>query len=236
MASLTRMILDYPYLLTVLIFLSLLLTGMHFLPAQRRSILLSAGLGAPCSLLALFVVPEYWKPKLIVALPVGLEDFLFSFVTGGISWLLFCAFRRISPEECANASPRAGRYVSCILSGALFFEGMRMAGFGYTGSIWISMYLFGGLFLFLKRPYGRAALGSSIAFAAVYALLLKGAIILWPETLGYWGADAAARQICGLPWMEIAWALGYGFTWPLFMAWVFDLDPEGLPTESKAYG
>ncbi len=235
MASLSTMILDYPYLLTVIIYLSLLFAGARRFPAQLRSILLSAGLGTPCSLLALFVVPEYWKPYLIVDLPVGPEDFLFSFATGGISWLLFCAIRRSSQEECMNTSPRAGRYISCVALGWIFYEGMRLTGFEYTLSIWISIYLFGGLFLFLKRPYGIAALGSSIAFAAVYALILKGALLLWPEILGYWGADAAGRQLFGMPWMEIAWALGYGFTWPLFMAWVFDLEPAGAykPLASK---
>lgn len=234
MDAMTGIVLDHPYLATMLVFLLLFVAGVCAFPTQRRSIMLSACLGAPSSILALFVVPEYWKPNLIIDLPVGLEDFLFSFVTGGASWLLFCACRPCSSDECRNIKPRAGRYVCCILVGWVFYEGMRLSGFGYAWSIWISIYLFGVYFLYLKKPFGPAAFAASLLFVMVYALLLKGALILWPETLGYWGGDATRRQFFGMPWMEIAWALGYGFTWPLFMAYVFDLETAGLSMKSKA--
>ena len=48
-------------------------------------------------------------------------------------------------------------------------------------------------------------------------------VLSWPHFIQQWNLPSLSGFIFGMPIEELVWALGFGFTWPLFMAHVFDV-------------
>jgi hypothetical protein len=81
------------------------LAGLWRAPHHRTPALVSAALCAPSAGFALLFVPAYWHPKLIVAIPVGVEDVLFSFANGGLAWLMIAG--ATAHSGCGSTPPRS---------------------------------------------------------------------------------------------------------------------------------
>ncbi|MDZ7697880.1 MAG: hypothetical protein U5R49_13465 [Deltaproteobacteria bacterium] len=97
-----------------MILLTVAMTGLGFMKAHRKPLLLSGLLSAPCSLTTFYFVPEYWRPVRLFDLPIGIEDTLFSFSTGIIAWFLVGIFYNGSTLE-TGLKPVLKRY--CVLGG-----------------------------------------------------------------------------------------------------------------------
>ena len=213
----------YPYLagcfFAVLFFIACILLSKE----QRRPMLLSALLFTPFALTAIILVPGYWRPKLFWDLIVGVEDVIFCFFNGGIVWLgssYFIKDRLLLPGKFR---PLMKRYIKYILYGSIACSVLFLMGFGFLWSTLGGLYILGFVLLFIQRRLWPLALCGTGTFLAFYSLILKLMFSSWPHFIQQWNLPSLSGFIFGMPVEELVWALGFGFTWPLFMAHVFDV-------------
>jgi hypothetical protein len=223
---------SYPYFLACIIFLLLFCFLFLLFPGQRRAMWLSAALSTPFSLATLFLVPHYWMPRRLGDLLVGVEDFIFSFATGGIAWVLAVFFVEGRIHLPREIKPSWVRYLACIVTGGLFIVVCRFLGLGFMMSTLLAIYCV-GLFLFIsQRRLWFLALGGGLSFLLLYVAIFLGFLYYYPHFLRQWNPGAILGLIGGVPLQELAWALGFGITWPLYMAFVFNVQvpkQKGVP-------
>lgn len=197
--------------------------------------LLSALLCSPFSLTSSFYEPEYWSPHRVWNLSTGMEDLFFSFTAGGVVWLFAVIFFRRRLILFPAPKPIWRRYWQCALyalAASLFFFWL---GWGVMKSTLVVLYGWGFSLLAFQKKLWPVAFWGGASFLAIHILMLKFFFSLCPHFLGQWNLAAVSAIIWGMPLEELAWALGFGFTWPLYMAYVFNVQvPErsGNPNES----
>ncbi len=228
MANILNLVVDsYPYFLGCLALLLIFIACLLLFPQQRRATWLSALLCTPCALTSLYLVPAYWMPTRLGNLMLGVEDVLFCLTTGGIAWItgVFRWQDRISlPREMKL---KWGRYLFFIAWGGLIFVMLWSSGFDLMGSTLGAVYAMGCSLLLLQRQLWFLALTGALIFLGAHSLVLLAFLNSSPHLLKLWNGTAVSGLIWGLPLEELAWALGFGFTWPLYMAYVFNVQvPE----------
>jgi hypothetical protein len=223
MTTLTAFAETYPYLagcfFAVLLFIACILLSKE----QRRPMLLSSLLFTPFALTAIILVPSYWRPKLFWDLVVGVEDVIFCFFNGGIVWLGSVYFMKDRLLLPGKFRPLMTRYIKYILYGSIACSVLFLMGFGFLWSTLGVLYILGFMLLYTQRRLWPLALCGTGTFLAIYSLILKLMFSSWPHFIRQWNLPSLSGFIFGMPVEELVWALGFGFTWPLFMAHVFDV-------------
>ena len=223
MTPLTTIAETYPYLLLCFFEVLLFFACILFSAEQRRPMLLSALLFTPSALSAIILVPGYWKPKLFWDLIVGVEDVIFCFVNGGIVWFVSAYFIKDRLLLPGKFRPLMKRYIKYTLYGTIIYYALFLLGFGSLWSTFGGLYLLGLMLLYTQRRLWPFALWGTGTFLAIYCLMLRLMFSSWPHFIRQWNLPSLSGFIFGLPVEELVWALGFGFTWPLFMAHVFDV-------------
>jgi hypothetical protein len=230
---------SYPYFLGCIILLLVFCCLFLLFPGQRRAMWLSAALSTPFSLATLFLVPHYWMPRRLGDLLVGVEDCIFSFATGGIAWVLAVLFMEGRIHLPREIKPSWVRYLACIVTGGWLIVVCRFLGLGFMMSTLLSIYGV-GLFLFIsQRRLWFLALGGGFSFLLLYAAIFLVCLYFYPHFLKQWNPGAILALIWGVPLQELAWALGFGITWPLYMAFVFNVqvrEQRGVPARPPGQG
>ena len=195
---------------------------------HRTTILWSAVFSAPTSFYTFLFVPEYWKPVRLGNAIVAIEDMLFSFSTGGIVW--FLAVQLVGSKYTVRPDIRrtVPRYLTLVVFGFILWV-TRELRLGVMYEALIGM-VFLGIVLIIRRPsLWRLPLGGCFGFAIFYALGLFVFLQFFPHFGGQWNHESLWNaRFLGLPLEELAWAVAFGFVWPLAMAYVFDARPNNL--------
>jgi hypothetical protein len=214
---------QYIYLGSLLFWMAIHAVSCIAFPSQRRPILTSSLFAVPQAAFALLYVPQYWNPRYIVNLLIGLENFVFCFLAGGLAWMaaVWAFHRRISFSYRIPLILK--RFSLCsligILMGALFyFIGFR----GYAVSLLI-MLIWGLILLIWRKNYSKLMVCGALTFTILFVFIFKSVEIVWPNLLSLWNL----KNLCGLglghiPLEEIAWAFFYGAVWPITVAWLLD--------------
>jgi hypothetical protein len=221
---------QYGYLASALMLLAVFLSGVIACPKQRVGMLLSACLGAPLALFAFFFVPDYWNPIRVVPFRMGPEDVIFSFSNGGTVWLLAVWLVRDRIKLGAKPTVVLERLVSCALPCLLLCLALRLSGATIMTSVLFTMSLLGVFLAWRRRDLLRISLAGAVGFVAFYFLFVNLVLTIWPECLRQWNAaNLSGRRLFRVPLEEVAWAVGYGFVWPLLTAYVLDAELVPVP-------
>ncbi len=211
-----------PYLSVSVALLTICISGMAAFRPQRRLIFLSALLSTPFCLYEIVFIPEYWSPfqedKFI-----GAADFLFSFSTGGIAWML--AAIGIKPELALSWKPLlfCRRYAGGAVLGVLFSLFLRLMGLKIMTAVLVSIVIGLLVLAWRFRRLRHFALTGGLGFAVFYFLLLKWMFSVSSGFPMQWNtAGLSGLDLWGVPVEEILWAAGFGAIWPRFMTYVFD--------------
>jgi len=213
----------YLYFLSIWVILfasGSLLHARHF-----KSILLSGLLALPQSLFSPLVVPIYWEPEfhLLFGL-VGVEDILFSFLTGAVVWTCVLVFFRHRKPELAFSPRKVVLYfLACTAFGAVSATLLFLIGVRNINNPFLIMTLWILIVLLLRPGYLKLAAGAACSFLLLYALAFKLSIVLWPEFISYWNLSNLSG-ICleGIPLEELEWAFLYGASWSLGVAFIME--------------
>ncbi len=203
---------------------------------------LSSLMAAPATMFAIVVNPGYWNPRLILPLPIGIEDILFNLTNGGMVWMCAAGFLSWVRPQKAQPVFSVRRALSTLAFGitasiVLFLAGFRNNAVPFmVMASWIVL-----LFCLRKENWILACFGATI-FTVLYLALFKAVMAIWPHYLsvfnvtGLWG-----KQVWQIPLGEIAWAALYGAAWPMMIAYIFDIrfdqpgrcDLEAVKQEDK---
>ena len=223
MTTLTTIAETYPYLLLCFLEVLLFIACILFSAEHRRPMLLSALLFTPSALSAIILVPCYWKPKLFWDLIVGVEDVIFCYVNGGIVWfgsVYFIKDRLLLPGKFR---PLMKHYIKYTLYGTMIYATLFLMGLGFLWSTLGGLYILGFILLCMRKRLWPLALWGTGTFLVLYSLILRLIFSTWPHFIHQWNLPSLSGFIFGLPVEELVWAMGFGFTWPLLMAHVFDV-------------
>jgi hypothetical protein len=218
----------YPYLFANIMSLAVCLIASRMTP-QGNMIIVSGLLSTPCFFL-LAVPPwnEYWNPVRVGGWVLGVEDVLCSFDVGALAWLAAGA-----PFGLATSSRicHGGFFKRYAVLGSLtagLFTLLWLVGLEAMTSLIATCFVVGAFLFALRRDLRFLALSGLIGFPILYSLIVSFYFRIWPDfafqwkTHNFWG-----RAILGLPAGEVAWAVVFGFFWPLFVGHVCNVRLTG---------
>lgn len=212
----------HSYLLTSVFLTALCLAGLWLVPGHRKPTLLSAVLGIPGAAYSLVFVPTYWNPVRILALPIGIEDVLFSFANGGLVWLLVAVWTpgiRVS----IDAATVAKRWLAVTAAFTLLLVVIARGGVPVMHAGLVGAAVILGAMLWRRPAHWPLAVRGAIAFTILYGAVLFGSLHIWPGALSQWDTRVLSGIVfLGAPVEEMIWALAYGAVYPVVMAFFLE--------------
>ncbi len=212
-----------PYLVNSLILLLICAVGVVMLQSHRRLIILSSLLSIPFCFYEFVFIPEYWTPHQGNQL-LGLADFVFSFATGGITWIL--VLFSLKQEVTYSWKPRlfCRRYLGGSISGVIFSLCLWYMGLNIMIAV-VLIIIAGLIVLALRFPrLQKLSLYGALSFGIFYFVILKLMFLSSSVFPLHWNHNnLSGLFLWGVPLEEILWALGFGSIWLRFMAYVFDV-------------
>jgi len=194
--------------------------------SQRRITLLAGLLCVPFCLYEFAFIPEYWTPTIVGGFKVGPDDFMFSFATGGIAWMIgLCGIRddvAIHWQPCRFTR----RFVGGSLLGVMLSLVLWSLGLRIMNAVLVCIALGLAVLSWRYPRFHGLSLAGSVGFLLAYALVLRGVLSLSPGFAAHWNArNLSGVSLLGIPAEEALWALSFGAIWPRFVAYVFDARP-----------
>jgi hypothetical protein len=214
----------YPYLAGDLIWLAVYLAVVVAFESQRRQILLGGLLAMPCAATGVLLVPSYWSPERIATLGgIGVEDLLFNFIFGGMAWAeaVWIVRKRIALRLTVRSV--VCRYGFVVMAATVAGAALHLSGMKPMHSMFLIMGSGGATFLLGRRQLWPIAAVGLVTSAAVYAIVFRAILQLWPHLLLQWTlANLSGWTLWTMPVEELTWALLFGPAWAISMAFVFD--------------
>jgi|WetSurMetagenome_2_1015567.scaffolds.fasta_scaffold106218_2 hypothetical protein len=200
------------------------LAGIASLYKYRKSIIIASFLALPHAFYSLMLVPVYWHPNRIMLLGIGIEDFIFTFFTGGLIWFGVLLF--LKKKLIIHYYPKqiVFRYFICIIFGISSIFILYFIGINDMLNPFITMILIITIILIYKKAYFLIFLFESLASVLVYTLGLKIALTVWPDLMQSWSwKNLWGISLFGIPVEELAWAFLYGGSWSLTIAFILGI-------------
>ena len=219
-----RILRDHPYLCwSIMLFVIFLVT--YLTAKQFRPLMVFSGIAsAVYSLTAVFFVPEYWEPVLVLKSLVGLEDLLFSFANGGIVCFLslWPVRKRISIKF--TFSGLLNRYLGWTFIGAIICYVFRKTGATIMGCCMMAMIIIGVTMLFKNKRFWLLSLTGAIGYTALYIGVMTVLGQWFPSFHTQWNFENLwGYRFLSFPLEEFVWAFGFGAVFPLIMAFAFGI-------------
>ena len=211
---------SFPYLFANLVGTPFVLVAFFLAKGQRRMMGLSGLVAAAFSPVAVLHEGEYWTPVRIGGLFFGLEDILFSFLTGSMAW--FMAVWPYRQRLIIQIHPPAflKRFAATALVGIAFLFIFRLSGLEVMSATLSGQVLLAGLVLKFQRNLWPMAVAGMLGYLAFHGLEMKIWFWLWPEFLSYWNAASFwSQRFCGLPVGEIFFTASFGAAVPIFLGY-----------------
>ncbi len=215
----------YPYFTASLFLLALFAVAYWRFRSQRHHLLVGGLLSAPSGFCAILFVPEYWDPVQLFRFGAGPEDLIFSFSNGGLIWLVVVAIhsgRSLEPriEPCFLLR----RWVVLTLGFSILWIPLLAVGLDVMrSSILAALLVLAALIRQRPELLPIASAGAAL-FGIPYTLLCGLLFRLFPGFLEQWShANLSGWFVLGVPLEETAWALAWGATWPVVLAYVLDV-------------
>lgn len=157
-----------------------------------------------------FHAQDYWRPETITATLVGPEDFIISFLIGGISAALYEYVYSGSHERRVRAGAWWYVVVAYLASTAAFVLGTL---YGFTSAkVLVAVLLAAGILTVMARPHLlRHAILSSITFGSFYFVMFQVLIFLYPGIVEAWWIGDSGTALLGMPVEELGWGFLWGF-------------------------
>lgn len=215
---------DYPYLcwsmVLSLIFIVIFIRAKRF----RLLMVLSGFASALYSLTAVFFVPEYWQPVLLIKTLVGLEDVLFSFANGGIVAFMSFWIVRNRMQVCYSLDRLLTKFFFCTLFGVIICSLFRKAGAPFMTCCLYAMLVVGLALLVKNWRHWPLSLMGALGFTSLYTVIAGMLSIGFPLFHTQWTMkNLWGYRFLSFPVEEYLWAFGFGAVFPLIMAFALGI-------------
>ena len=201
-------------------------------PDNYRRLSLWSGLAClPCSILALLHNERYWNPTRLGNWPIGIEDLMFSFVTGTMVWLLAAwpYRRRLSNNILLSVCIRRALFTGLLFGGICLL-------LWQSGIIGLENTLIAGtlillIFLLRKPALWPFAASGVLLFLPIYVFIVKIQFAIWPDYLLQWNLTGPlGSTFLGIPIGEMVYAVVFVAVWPTYIAFVCDVRAFTVPS------
>jgi hypothetical protein len=193
----------------------------------RRLVLRLGWMMVPNCLVSALDFSDYWNPERLGGWRVGVEDALWCFNVGALAPLLWALAFRTLGWQLSGATAAAlkwKRMLPLVLLSAVSFGILRGAGVSSIACVVFVPLIPGAALILLRPDLWRFSLAGGIGFMLFYSGLVKAVLWFWPRASFVWvNSPPWGLRVWDLPVGELAWALVFGFFWPLFAGYVFDL-------------
>jgi hypothetical protein len=174
----------------------------------------------------------YWRPHRLFGGPIGIEDVLFLFRFGALSWLgTFWPWR--TQLRFGSPTLKSLRFVGLCTAAAMICAWLLSH---VMGAMHVFIVVQAGLaaFLLIIRPFPtRVMLSGLILFPSYYALHVLLLASLLPGFSAMWtGSEPYMATFIGLPIEEFLWTLSAAICYPLLLAAASNLELERPRRES----
>jgi len=218
-----------PYLITnVLTLILLFLASKKLLNSKQHTLVILGGLtNLPCFAFTVLFEGVYWAPIRLGGWSLGIEDAICTYDVGAMAWFAAVLFFPPISRETITFFDGFKRY--CIVAGSsgIVFFACYFLKVDVMTSFLLMCATVGTVFFIRLRPLRKLALAGLWKLPLVYLIIVKIYFLIWPDFVLQWNLSSFWGQLYfGLPLGEIAWAMGFGFYWPLFMGYVFKLRIE----------
>lgn len=226
---------EYKYLLANLLGVLPLAAGLLLARRLRMTAILCG------AVLSLYSPPVswlyedlYWAPRRIIGSSWGVEDAMFCFHAGAISWL--CALWpwghriRLAPQ----ASEIIRRLVVITLCATGVLVGALSAGWSVLSAFLLAQSLSTAALLALRPEFWRLVAPGALLFLIYYFLLLALWRVLMPGFMDMWsGTELTGMKLLGVPVEEYLWVLSFAIGYPVTMAYALGARVQ-LPVTTTA--
>jgi hypothetical protein len=211
---------EYPYLCCSLLLFAIFMLFFSLGKPFRKVMLLGGLASAMYSLSAVFFVPEYWQPVLVLKFPVGLEDMLFSFANGGIVMFISLSVVRGRMSLNFTAGNLLIKYLLCSNLGALLCWFTYRAGIPVMTSCLVAMPVVGLTLLVKNRRHWPLSVMGALGFTLLYMVVTALLSLRFPDFHRQWTMENLLGVLfLGFPVEEYFWAFGFGAVFPLIVAY-----------------
>lgn len=179
----------------------------------RKEMLIMSLLALPLAFFDLLYVPNYWIPKTLFNIPIGIEGFIFSFLLGGIAAVVYAEVAHEKLIKIAKYHKHMSVFVLLLIIPVAF-----IFSYFYPINIAVSMYfamLIGiSVTLFLRKDLVKSTLKGSLVFGALYASLLIFWSSLFPDTKDWFTTSNLPKiYILNASIYEIIFGFIFGAYW-----------------------
>jgi len=212
----------YAYLTGILFFLIIWILLYFRKKELRKEMLIMSLITAPLGITQVLFFQDYWKPQYILSFyGVGLEEFLFCFLIGGIAGVIYEEFfiTKIIKTKRDNSKTLMilGIFGLLILLFLLYILKINSI---YSSSITL---IFMGIIILMERnDLFKNAIGSGVLVALIMFLFYIIYQLIFPTIIQNWWKlnNISGIMIFGVPIEEIIWGFSYGFfAGPIYEFW-----------------
>ena len=220
----------YPYLSTELIGLPGLALAFIIARTWRLEMLFAGMVLVPFSSLALLHQPDFWNPKRLGGMSLGVEDALYLFQSGAFAFLgarLVRAeggLRRLTERVVWN------RLAIVTSLGAAALAAARSAGLSMFDATVVTMVAVTLAIVAIRPKLTIAGLAGALCYGSYHYANLRIGLALWPDFANAWSPGYWAEPMLGVPRGELAFALALGAAHPLTLLFALH-KPAGLTSD-----
>jgi hypothetical protein len=206
----------YAYLLgSLFILFPIWLILFHARPDLRHAILkasLLVGIGGPLS--ELLYTRDYWQPQNIFGWRIGIEDFLYGFLIGGIACSIYEVVFRKALSRNRDRTHQWSHFILPIFA-AMFILLNSLVFVFNINSIYASILIFISFALFALWLRHDLLIASLISGVFVGTVMFVGYLIFlhfYPQAIHRWWFldNISGILVLGVPLEELVWAFSWG--------------------------
>lgn len=213
----------HPYLFSGLLGLAVVFGGYIFAGNQRQAMVVSGLTLIPLAPLAVFHEAVYWSPTRLLGGPIGIEDVIFLFQAGTMTWLLSVWAFRHRIRVTLSVSQIARRAVALAALGVALLLFLLSFGLDIMTSSLVGIMIVAVGVLIWRPSLWPLAPAGALAYSTFYLLFLNFSFWIWPDLISYWNpASAWSRLVLGIPVGELAFAVVLGAAYPICMGFYLD--------------
>jgi hypothetical protein len=205
------------YLKSQLIWALFFIVLILFNRKNRYSIIISGLTSIPLGFMASLLFNEVWVPGRMFNLNVGIEDFIFCFLSGGISLATVLLFDRSLTIKRPIVIKQNEFFkifiIGICLTTLLFIFGIR----GYL-NVFISMPSLALWIILRNKRHIKYFFIGSMAVCMLYSFGLVLGFKIWPDLAELWDMRSMLGiTLSGIPIEEFIWAFLFGGLWPVIV-------------------
>jgi len=223
MDAVNALVVAEPYLGSELAGLTLLLGLIRLAGPERGRMLLAGAMLLPVLPAVPLLDADYWVPRRLGGLPVGIEDVLYVVQIGAAAWFFATRAGHFEPNPAAGGRIGMRRLALLMLAALPVWTALAVAWSNWSDALLVTV-LTVGLALLARRPDQlAAALTGGIGTALWFGVQLRLWNLIWPELPGWWSPGTwTSTPVLGVPIGDLAYAGVIGAVHPLALATLLD--------------